>query len=225
MHPPCGPHSLSLEPAHLRPSPFLLLQPEPSLLSVRTARRLPTCAMELESNRCATSFNSPPSMGIACYPSFLPFKNSKPSPLNATCPLSSSPGPIKGTPSTLQPASPHTLLFSSPPRFVCRRTELSSLPLCLIVARPHQASPLPSVPSLRFPATSSGHSSSRGELWCRVVTPGEFTGETRPCPYPWSTVDHGIARTTDPWTRSNIFFFIEKYFIFYYIPRNLHRGP
>jgi hypothetical protein len=116
------------KPAHPRPSPFLL--PPTRVISAagphRATRCLPTRAMEPELNRCATSLNSPPSMGAARYPSFLPFKNSL-SPLNVVHPLGSSPGPIKGTPSTLQPASPHTLLFSSPPRSVCRRTELGPL--------------------------------------------------------------------------------------------------
>jgi hypothetical protein len=204
------------KPAHLRASPFLL-PPAWAVSAVgphSAARRLPTHAMELESNCCTTSFNSPPSMGAALYPSFLRFKNSKPSPLNNARPLGSSPGRIKGTSSTLQPASPRTLLFSSPPHSICCRTKLSLLPLCLIVVRPHQASHLPSVPSVRFPATSSCRSSSRGELWCRVVMPGEFTGETRPRPYPWSIVDHGAARTTDPWTRSTGFILYWKIFHF-----------
>jgi hypothetical protein len=90
------------KPAHPCPSPFLL--PPARAVSTagphRAARRLPLHTMEPKLNHCATSFNSPPSMGTARYPSFLPFKKLKPTPLNAAHPLSTSRGPTKVTPST-----------------------------------------------------------------------------------------------------------------------------
>jgi hypothetical protein len=129
------------KPTHPRPSLFLLTPAQAVSAGGphRAARRLPTHAMEPESNRCATSFNSLPSMGTAHYPSFLPFKNSKLLPLNATCPLSSSPGPIKGTPSTLQPTSPHAPFAITSSLVHCRFVSLSpghiKPPLCPLFCR------------------------------------------------------------------------------------------
>jgi hypothetical protein len=58
---------------------------------------------------------------------------------------------------------------------------------------------------------------SFGAAWHRSAS----SGRARCCR---STVDHGAAQSTDPWTRSTEFS-IEKYFIFYYILRNLHWDP
>jgi hypothetical protein len=145
-------------------------------------------------------------------------------PFNTVRPLGSSPGPIKGTPRAIATRLISHSPFYSPSRSICHRTELGPPPLCLIITQPRQASPPSSVPSVKFPVTSSCGRSSHGELWWCVVLPGELSGEPQPRPCPWSTVDHGATRSTDSWTQSTDFS-IAKYFIFCYILRNLHRGP
>jgi hypothetical protein len=122
-------------------------------------------------------------------------------------PLACRPALSKEPLAPLQPASPHTLLNSSPPRSICCLTELGPPPLGLVIAQSCPASPPPSIPSVRFPATSSCHRSSRGEHWCCVAPLGELSDELRQRPCLWSTVDHGVTQSIDPWTQSTDFFY------------------
>jgi hypothetical protein len=73
----------------------------------------------------------------------------------------------------------------------------------------------------RCPLPPRAAAVSFGAAWRRSASSPVSSGRAR-CRR--STVDHGAARFTDPWTRSTEFS-IEKYFILCYILRNLHRGP
>jgi hypothetical protein len=55
-----------------------------------------------------------------------------------------------------------------------------------------------------------------------VAPLGELSDELRQHPYPWSTVDHGVAQSTDPWTRSTDFLLLLKNISFSIIFREIY---